>query len=74
VDDRFEVWEKKLGLQSFDPLQLLELADAVRERRETVNLGKNFSLVYREEKVFYSPVDGYTPCGWIAIAKLEEGP
>jgi len=70
-----EPWEARLGVSSFDPLDVMALADAVKERSETVVLrGQTFKLRYKNDKVHYSPTDGtYVPCGWVDIDKLGEG-
>lgn len=68
---KHEEWEARLGTSSFDPLQVMKLSDAVKNRDETVQLGgRNFSLTYRGDRVFYSPVEGYVPCGWIEIDRI----
>lgn len=69
---RYEDWEARLGVTSFDPLDVMRLADAVKERATTVQLNRgNFVLVYQDDKVHYSPVEGFVPTGWVEIAKLE---
>jgi len=70
-----EPWEARLGVSSFDPLDVMALADAVKARSKSVELrGRTFKLRYQEGKVHYSPTDGtYTPCGWVDIQKLGEG-
>jgi hypothetical protein len=69
-----EDWETRLGTGSFNPLEILELSDAVRERRGTVVIGgTNYALSYRNERVFYCPVEGFIPCGWLEISRIERG-
>lgn len=69
-----EPWEARLGVSSFDPLDVIALAEAVKARRGTVTLREQtFKLRYLNDKVHYSPEHGYTPCGWVDIEKLGEG-
>lgn len=69
---RVEDWEARLGTTSFDPLEVMQLADAIKDRKETVLLGsRNFALSYRGDRVFYSPVEGFAPCGWLDISRIE---
>ena len=69
-----ESWEARLGVSSFDPLDVMALADAVKARKDTVELhGLTFKLRYQDNKVHYSPERGYIPCGWVDIEKLGEG-
>jgi hypothetical protein len=69
-----EDWEAKLGVSGFDPLEVMQLADAVKLQSESVTLGgRTFHLRYKEGKVHYGPDRGYVPCGWIDIDKLGEG-
>lgn len=71
---KYEPWEARLGVSGFDPLEVMQLADAVKNHAETVTFaGKTFNLHYEGNKVRYSPERGYTPCGWIDIDKLGEG-
>lgn len=71
---KYEPWEAALGLTSFNPLEAMQLQDAIRNREETVLLGsKTFALHYRDDKVHYSPVEGYVPCGWLDIERMEKG-
>lgn len=74
MTDKFETWETKLGL-SFNPLELMAFADAVRKRETSAIIGqKTFALQYRDDHVFYTPIDGYAPTGWVNIELLEKGP
>jgi hypothetical protein len=69
-----EDWEAKLGVSGFNPLEVMQLADAVKLRSESVTLGsRTFNLRYEEGKVHYSPERDYAPRGWIDIDKLGEG-
>ena len=70
---KYEPWEARLGVTSFNPLEAMQLADAIKARQGTVAIGgRNFALTYRDDKVFYSPVEGFTPCGWLDLATVEE--
>jgi hypothetical protein len=47
-----------------DPLQLLEIRDAVRKNAPQVDLdGKKFNIDYKENGFWISPVHGFAPCG-----------
>lgn len=68
----YEDWQAKLGTTSFDPLDAMTLADAVRVRAKTVALSVGtFKLRYQGHTVHYSPERGFTPCGFINIEQIE---
>lgn len=70
---RYQDWEARLGTTSFDPLDVMRLAEAVKDRKATVMLSRgNFVLIYESDRVHYSPVSGFVPTGWIEINRLEE--
>jgi hypothetical protein len=69
---KYEEWQARLGTTTFDPLDAMTLATAIRERASTVvlNLG-TFKLHYKGDKVQYRPIEGFTPTGWIDIERIE---
>lgn len=70
---RTEPWQAKVGTSALNPIQVMELQDAVRDRKDMVSLeGISFQLRYSDdgETVQYVPVKGWTPTGFLNIAKL----
>lgn len=73
-----ESWEAKIGTSSFDPLTVMDLQDAVRQRRKQVILNdRKFLLSYYqvngEAKVYYSPAGPiFAPSGHLDIKRLLE--
>jgi hypothetical protein len=67
-----ETWQARLGT-SLNPIQVLEMQDAVRARETRVRMeGKWFELRYSSdgETVQYVPLRGFVPTGYLNIAKL----
>jgi hypothetical protein len=72
MSKKYEPWEARLGVTSFDPLEVIQLVDAIRARAETVTLTSGtFKLKYEPGRVHYSPERGFTPTGWIDIERIE---
>jgi hypothetical protein len=74
---REEKWESKLGTSSFDPLEVIELQDAIRQRIVVARIGgRQFELTYYSaedgEKVHYSPLEGFVPSGNLDIKRFLE--
>lgn len=70
-----EPWAAKLGTTTLDPLQVMDLQDAVRARKKTaVVQGKKFLLSYKGEQVYYQPAeDGvFAPSGYLDIKRFLE--
>jgi hypothetical protein len=68
-----EEWEEKLGTSYLNPLQVLDMQDAIRERKEFAIVdGYMFSFKYEGNRVFYKPVDKETPTGYLTIDKFLE--
>ena len=70
-----EPWQAKLGVRGLNPLAVIELQDAVRSKKRTVELdGIKFRIKYVDnDTIYYSPVDGFAPCGYLLISRLLEG-
>lgn len=70
-----EEWEDRLGTSSFNPLDILELQDAVRASSPSVVLSGNrvFVLTYSPGVVHYKPERGFAPCGHLQIDRLLKG-
>lgn len=62
-----EPWQARLGTTVFDPLECMELQDAIGKKAKKVTIGeKTFLLSYKlEGQVFYKPEKGYAPCGYL---------
>lgn len=74
IAPKVEDWEARLGTTAFDPLEAMQFVDAVKNRETSLNLGtRSFALVYRDDKVFYTPIQGFVPCGWLDISRVERG-
>lgn len=70
-----EKWQAKVGTSSFNPLEIMDLQDAVKLRKKKIKLGeREFILEYREDGkvVYYHPSDGFAPAGYIEIRRLME--
>jgi len=68
-----EDWQANLGTKNFDPLQIMDLQEAIGKRAASVELsGRKFTLNYEGEKVFYMPTEGFTPCGYLIIKQFLE--
>jgi len=68
-----EVWQARVGTRVFNPLEVMELQEALRGKEKRVKLGDRwFLLRYQDdgETVFYSPEKGSVPCGYLNIDKL----
>lgn len=69
-----EAWEARIGTQSFNPLEIQVLQDAVRNREPLVKLDakRTFLLTYTELTVHYQPERGFAPRGNLEIKRLLE--
>ena len=66
-----ELWQSKLGTSALNPIQVMELQDALKERAVRVQLeGRWFSIRYEPDgkTIYYSPEEGYTPSGYLNIS------
>jgi len=65
-----EPWQARLGTKVFNPVQAMEMQDAVRDRADSVVIDdRKFLLTYKVEgKVFYKPENGVAPCGYLNIS------
>lgn len=71
---KVEDWEAAIGTSSFDPIEAMDLVDAIKARKDRVLLGdRTFFLDYEPTRVHYCPERGFVPCGWIDLAKIEKG-
>lgn len=75
-----EEWETRLGTSGFNPLDVLELQDAVRNREHSVHLtdsNQTLILTYKVrsdgEVVHYKPERGFVPIGTLNIDHLLRG-
>lgn len=69
-----EEWQAKLGTTNFDPLEAIDLVDAVKARKKRAKIGdRMFTLNYEATRVYYSPVDGFAPSGWLELERIEKG-
>jgi len=73
-----ELWQAKLGTNVLDPIEAMDLQDAVRKRSKTAIMrGKKFVLTYYKkegaDKVFYCPADDtFVPAGHLDIKRFLE--
>lgn len=70
-----EKWAAKLGTTALNPLQVIDLQDAVRARKKKVKLEERwFVIKYLPdgETIYYSPEGGYVPSGYLNIQRLLE--
>jgi len=71
---KVEDWEAQIGTTSFDPLEAMDLVDAIKARKKSVVLGeRTFYLDYDPKRVHYRPDRGFVPCGWIDLDRIERG-
>ena len=64
-----EPWQTALGTKVFNPLQAMDMQDAIRKKAKSVTIdGKKFVLSYKlKGKVFYRPEHDFAPCGYLDI-------
>lgn len=72
---RQEEWQAKLGTSALNPLEVLDLQEAIKAKKKIAVLqGRKFHIsYYREEgedKIHYKPVEGFTPCGFLLVKKI----
>lgn len=77
---RTEEWESRLGTSNFNPLEVIELQDAIKKHKIIVSIqNREFSLRYylspktKEEMVFYKLSDNFVPCGHLSINRFLRG-
>jgi hypothetical protein len=72
---RDEPWQAKLGVRGLNPLAVQDLQEAVQHKKSLATLdGVKFEIKYiDDDTIFYSPVDGFAPCGYLKIDRLLEG-
>ena len=76
---KYEHWEAKIGTQSFTPLEILDLQDAVRNREASVTLDDKyrghrvFLLTYTDLTFHYQPERDFAPRGTLTIKRFLEG-
>lgn len=70
-----EVWQSRLGTSAFNPLEVLDMQDAVKKRAKFVTIGgTKFTLSYKHSgKVFYKPVNAFAPSGYLDIEQFLRG-
>jgi hypothetical protein len=71
-----EQWQSLLGTSAFDPLEIFDLQDAIREGKKVADVqGRKFQLKYRNGSVFYAPLDDriFVPSGWLEIGRFLRG-
>lgn len=71
-----EEWQAKLGTSALDPMQAMDLQEAIRKRKKRANLdGRWFLIKYLSdgETIHYSPEEGFVPTGYLNIRKFVEG-
>ena len=70
---RIETWQSKLGTTGLNPLQVIQMQDAIKERKKQVRFehGRLFYLKYKNSNhVYYRPERGFAPAGWLDIEKF----
>lgn len=71
---RQEEWNARLGSTYLDPLQVIDLQDAIRDRKKSVTVqGTKFLLTYTNSNtVYYQPADDrfFTPAGYLDIKRF----
>jgi len=71
-----EIWQSRLGTNTFNPLEAMELQDAIRKHASSIKLrDKKFLLTYykvgNNKKVFYRPADdSFVPAGHLDIQQF----
>ncbi len=71
-----ETWQAKLGTDQFNPLEVFELEEALKNKKPSVTLsGRKFELkYYRDDNrnmVRYYPKEGFTPMGFLDIDRFS---
>ena len=65
-------FDTSIDKEWLNPLNVLELIEAVRNRDSQVTLtGRAFDITYHESKCFVQVTGNYTPCGWFSYEELE---
>jgi hypothetical protein len=68
----YESTPARLGEKDLNPIQLMQLYEAVKVESPQADLqGELFDLQYNEGKVFYRKHDDLLPCGWTSIDSLR---
>lgn len=68
----FESTPARLGRNELNPLQIIDLYAAAKEKAPQANLrGVLFDLQYKRGKVFYRKHGAQLPCGWTSIESLK---
>lgn len=68
-----EPWQAALGTNALNPLQAMDLQEAVRNNLEKAEIeGKPFTIKYLPDgkTIFYKPVKGGVPCGYVLIERI----
>jgi hypothetical protein len=69
----YKLMEKAGGSSWPDPLELLDIMDAVDAKKTRVYLnGRAFDIKYKEGKAFVSLHGAYAPCGWFSEDDFRE--
>jgi len=72
---KWEGWQSRLGTSALDPLQVMDMQEAIRKRRKSVIVqGKEFLLTYYgDNHVYYRPGDdSFAPAGHLNIKRFLE--
>ena len=68
----YEASPARLGRNELNPLQIIDLYAAVKEKAPQADLrGELFDLEYARGKVFYKKHGADLPCGWTSIESLK---
>jgi len=68
----YEATPARLGRNELNPLQIIDLYAAVKEKAPQADLqGELFDLEYARGKVFYQKHGAQLPCGWTNIDSLK---
>ena len=70
----YEEWQARLGTKALNPVQVLDMQEALRERKKRAEIdGRWFKFVYHNDgTVYYTPEEGFAPCGYLIIDKFLE--
>lgn len=68
----YETSPARLGRNELNPLQIIDLYNAVKEEAPQADLrGTLFDLEYAKGKVFYRKHGAMLPCGWTSVESLK---
>ena len=70
-----EPWTAKLGTSALDPLEVIDLQEAIRARKKKADVqGRKFLLTYiGNTTVYYRPAgDEFVPAGYLDISRFLE--